>query len=345
MLATFHTLKPIQRSARGGFTLIELMLSLALIVVATALIGTLMQIYASNFATRGDDIRRAQLARSLLTMIAEDIRSVVMEQEYDPTVLEQLMGGSSSGGGGGGAPTADTSGGTGLASSAPSTSATDTGELSETATTSLPPGIYGSQYQLMVDVSRVPRPDQYIRLQQSLIDGTLTDIPGDMKTVTYYVQAATQMGVQDTMSAFTQSADETGFAAGLVRRQLDRAITAYAEENGDTQRLLQTGDLVAPEVISLEFSYFDGINWLTEWDSSTQSLPWLVQVSLAMQSASGARVSKFEPGTPLNTINLADRQSYGIEVYELIVAIPGAQLRAADAASADQAAGMSSVGL
>ncbi len=331
---------------RGGFTLLELMLSLALIVVATALIGSLIQFYASSFATRGDDIRRAQLARSILTMIAEDIRSVVVKQEYDPSVLEQLLNGSSSGGGA--APTTDASGGSGLASEAASPDAgatTATSNLAETATTAIPPGIYGTQFQLMVDVSRVPKPDEYMRIQQSLLDNTLTDIPGDMKTVTYYVQAATTMGVEDTMAAFGSGTENEGYNSGLVRRQLDRAITAYAEEMGDTTRLLRTGDLVAPEVISLEFAFFDGTQWLTQWDSSTQSLPWLVQISLAMQSATGARKGKLEPGVQINTLGLADRQNYGVEIYQLVVAIPGAQLRAADAASADQAAGMESMGL
>jgi prepilin-type N-terminal cleavage/methylation domain-containing protein len=333
-----------QLSRRSGFTLIELMLSLALIVVATALIGSLMQIYASNFAVRGDDIRRAQLARSILSMIAEDIRSVVTKQEYDPTVLEQLLGAS---GNGGAAPTSEASAG-GLASSAePGLASGDSDEtdLAETATTSLPPGIYGTQYQLMVDVSRVPRPDEYMRAQQSIVAGSLTDIPGDMKTVTYYVQTATTMGVSDAMAAFGSGTDNQGYNSGLVRRQLDRAVTAYAEENGDTQRLLQTGDLMAPEVISLEFAFFDGTQWLTEWDSSTQSLPWLVQISLAMQTEKGARASKLEPGTQISMLSLGDRQQYGVQVYELVVAIPGAQLRAADAASADQAAGMESMGL
>jgi prepilin-type N-terminal cleavage/methylation domain-containing protein len=332
-----------QRKHRSGFTLIELMLSLALIVVATALIGSLMQLYASSFATRGDDIRRAQLARSILTLIAEDIRSVVVEQEYDPSVLEQLLGASSGGGESTEDPAASTSG---LASEEVGGEGMSAGtDLAMTATASLPPGIYGTQFQLMVDVSRVPRPDEYIRLQQSMIDNTLTDIPGDMKTVTYYVQAATTQGVEDAMAAFGSGTENAGFNSGLVRRQLDRAITSYAEEMGDTQRLLRTGDIVAPEVISLEFAFFDGTQWLTQWDSSTQSLPWLVQISLAMQSATGARKGKLEPGIQINTLGLADRLNYGVEIYQLVVAIPGAQLRAADAASADQAAGMESMGL
>ena len=284
-------------------------------------------------------------------MMAEDIRSVVVKQEYDPAVLEQLLGATGGGSGGGTADSAGDSGSSGSLAGAEGGLSLDSGltmtdtDFAITATTSLPPGIYGSQFQLMVDVSRVPRPDEYVRLQQSMLSGSLTDIPGDMKTVTYFVQAGSSQGVVDSMSAFSAGADSQPYDAGLVRRQLDRAVTAYAEEMGDTQRLLRTGDLLAPEVISLEFAFFDGVNWLTQWDSSTQSLPWLVQISLAMQSASGVRFGKLEAGTQVNMLSLADRQNYGVQLYHLVVAIPGAQLRAADAASADQAAGMGAMGL
>lgn len=343
-----------KRKQRGGFTLLELMLSLALIVVATVLIGSLMQLYARNFATRGDDIRRQQLARSILTMIADDIRAVVVEQEYDPSVLEQLFGASSQGGGG--AEETDASGGlSGLASDSGMDSelglegygdeGSMTDDLSMMATSSLPPGIYGSQTQLMVDVSRVPRPDEYIIEQTSMVDGTVNDVPGDLKMVTYYIQTETNQGVEDAMAVFNTTAGSGGFASGLVRRQLDRNVTAYSEEMGDTSRLLRTGDLLAPEVIALEFSYFDGTQWLTTWDSSTQSLPWLVQISLAMQSASGEETADLPSGTPLSTLTFDDRTTYGIEVYELTVAIPGAQLRASDVASEEEAMGMEAMGL
>lgn len=338
---------------RTAFTLLEVVLSLALIVVATALIGSLMQIFARNFATRGDDIRREQLARALLSQIADDIRGVVLPQEYDPSVLEQLMGSSSGGGGGGGAEAAPTEATNGLASetSATATETTSTPTatsdvLAETVATSLPPGIYGDQYSLIVDVSRIPRPDEYVLQQATLVDSFLTDVPGDMKTVTYYVQQPTNMGINDSLAQFAAPTDPTtAYSAGLVRRQLDRGVTAYAEEMGDTQRLQLTGDLLAPEVVALEFAYFDGVDWLYEWDSSTQSLPWLIEITLAMQSASASEVTQLAPGVSISMMSMADRQAYGVEVYQLVVAIPGAQLHAAAAASADQAAGMESMGL
>ena len=142
-------------------------------------------------------------------------------------------------------------------------------------------------------------------------------------------------------------AQAAGFSSGLVRRQLDRRILAYAEEMGDTQRLQRTGDLIAPEVIAVEFAFFDGTQWLYQWDSSQQSVPWLVQITLAMQSASGAaRGGAVDPGRMISTISLDERAMYGIEVYELVVAIPGAQLKAAAAAAAaEEEAGMESMGL
>ena len=355
------------RASRSGFTLIELMLALALIVVTTALIGSLMQMFSRNFATRGDDIRREQLARALLTKMADDIRSVVMPQEYDSSVLEQLLGasggggGASGGGGGGGASSgganpaaagasSSQTSGSGMSGTAGSDSPTEGGSLTDTITASLPPGIYGDQYSLIVDVSRIPRSDEYTMPSASLMDHFIADVPGDMKTVTYYVQALTNMGIEDSLSQFATpeslaNSPSNGQSGGLIRRQLDRAVTAYAEEMGDTQRLSRTGDLLAPEVVALEFAYYDGVDWLTEWDSSTQSLPWLVEITLGMQSARGSEASPFSPGVSLNQLSYEDRQSYGIELYQLVVAIPGAQLRPVDAASADQAAGMEAMGL
>ncbi len=346
-----------QWQSRSAFTLIELILSLALIVVATALVGSLMQMFSRDFATRGDDIRREQLARALLGQIADDIRSVILPQEYDSSVLEQLLG--ASGGASPSSATAAAGSTNSLASSTGSTTTTDSssttdtaqataggGELSTMITTNMPPGMYGDQYSLIVDVSRIPRPDEYTMRTATLSDHFIPDVPGDMKTITYFIQSPTSMGIEDTLAQFAQPSDSAGgIASGLVRRQLDRAVTAYAEEMGNTQRLQRTGDLLAPEVVALEFAYFDGVDWLTEWDSSTQSLPWLVEITLAMQTATAGESTPLTAGISISALSYADRQAYGIEVYQLVVAIPGAQLHAADSTAADQAAGMESMGL
>lgn len=404
------------RTAVAGFTLLELLLALALSVLTTAIIANLVQMYTSNFTTRGEDIRRIALARSILNMIADDLRSTVVKQEFDASVLQQLLTGQGGGGGGGGAGSgaggasgasgggasgagadSGSSGGTGssggsfgqgagLGSGGSGTntsgagggagsgsgsggfgagqtgsqsgslggtgSDTGTGTAEDgTATgamlsSALPLGIYGSLSSLTIDVSRLPRPDEYIAQQQSIMSGELTDVPGDIKSVGYYVQVPTNTGVSDTMNEVTSTPDNGGMVGGLVRREIDRAVMANAEELGQTDQLMRTGELVAPEVISLEFSYFDGMQWLTDWDSSAQGLPLLVEISLAMQSKSGEkRAGIVAPGVSISTMPYEEQTAYGIEVYTLTVAIPGAQTQAATAATADAAAGMEAMGL
>ena len=398
-------------AARRAFTLLELMLALALSVLAMAIIVQLVQMYSSSFATRGEDIRRAALARSILSMIADDLRSSVSKQKFDTSALQQMLMGQGGGGGAGGAGGAGSAGGgssagggagggaggqnagqgnqaggglqsggtgtgtgtgalgaggagaggtgaggtgSGSLGSSQGTSGTSSGDTGDESgltaggtllPSSMPLGIYGSLSELTLDVSRLPRPDEYIAQQASIASGVLSDVPGDIKSVTYFVQIPTNMGVGDAMTAVTSTPEASGMVGGLVRRQIDRAVVSNAEEQGQTDQLLRTGDLIAPEVLSLEFAYFDGIEWLTDWDSSTQGLPCLVEISLAMQSKSGEKQGVVPPGISLSTMPYEEQSLYGIEIYTLTVAIPGAQLQATSAESADMAAGMESMGL
>ncbi len=369
--------------ARSAFTLMELILSLALIVVATALVGSLMGIYARSFSTRGDSIKQKQLARSLLTMMADDIRAVVVAQQYDDSVLQQMLGGSSGSGGTGTGGTGGTGSGTsgtgtggtatggsgsgtggtgGTGTGAGGTGATgggsstgtgasgSTGQSSGTetdtsmATTALPPGIYGSQYQLMVDVSRIPRTSEYNSMTGSI--GMLSDVPGDVKSVTYLLQSGGPLGVQDSMAQVSTAGENTLISnSGLVRRALDRNVLKYAEENATITSLNSTGDLVAPEVVAMEFAFYDGTQWLYEWDSSQQGLPWLVQITLALQSPEAAEANPIVGGIALSTLTVSDQQAYGIQVFQMTVAIPGANLQAAGTSAQSSGSGMQAMGL
>lgn len=328
-----------------GFTLLELLLALALIVVATALIGAVMNLYAQSFTSRGADIRQKQLARSILTMIAQDIRSVVTEQAFDATALSQAYAPTTYDPSqpAGQNPTAlPTEGDPAASDSVPPTS--DLTTLSSTLQSTLPPGIYSNQGQLVVDISRVPRADQY-QVQMAAM-GTLTDLPADVKRVTYYVQAATPLGVQDTLSQLaTASAKSTsGYSSGLVRRELDRSISGFAEENGLSNQLLTTGELIAPEVVSLEFTFFDGTQWVNQWDSMQQGLPTLINITLALQTASDTQAGGLQTGTSLSALSSDQISAAGVAVYELTVAIPGAALQSLGGTSVDSA-GMESLGL
>ena len=103
--------------------------------------------------------------------------------------------------------------------------------------------------------------------------------------MTYFVQQS-ELGVAaDPMiaGADISQLDTVATSSGLVRRELDRAITQWAVNNGNITTLQQTGDVLAPEVIGIEFSYFDGIEWRLEWDTEMEGvLPVAIEVVLLM---------------------------------------------------------------
>jgi hypothetical protein len=134
-----------------------------------------------------------------------------------------------------------------------------------------------------MDLSRLPRIEEYVAyLDEDTSD--IDDIPSDLKTVAYFVQAVGS-GVQDTLDMLDANSSLEG-TGGLVRRSLDRAATVEAANNGNLSMLNQTGELLAPEITGIEFSYWDGLIWQLEWSSDSYGeLPLAIQVTLTMTDA------------------------------------------------------------
>ncbi|MFN7733037.1 MAG: hypothetical protein ACK5OB_14130 [Pirellula sp.] len=409
---------------RSGFTLLELILALTLTVVVSVLIGGLVQLFLLNETRGRESVRQAQMARSILNMIAEDIRTSVRHYPYDTSGLQQMLsgaaggmlgggggsGGASLGGGGGGASLgtgggSPTPGGGGSANAggggasvaisggaggsggggSPSpgggiagggmaaggsmsvsglpgqgsgmgmAGGTTGGSGESSAPAVLPPGVYGASTSIEIDVSRLPRPDEYVIQQGNMAQGTLGDMPSDIKTVSYYVQAPNASGVFDPLSGLSSqiansSATATSTASGgLVRRSLDRAVTQYAYATGRSDQLVRTGEIIAPEILAIEFQYYKAsLGWQSEWDSSSMGLPDVVKVTIAMQSETMAKTNPITPGISITSINGNMIREYGIALYSTNVIIPGASLLSAPAASdgtGTSSNGMSAFGL
>ena len=370
-----HGERRLRTRRRRAFTLLELILSLALAAVVAGLMGSLVQTFLVNQERGQDSVRQAQLARAVLNMIAEDIRTTVRYQPFDVSGLQQLL---SSGSGGGGAPSGGApsggggagggasasggaSGGASAGSGSPSGGSSggggspppSSGGTSTTPTTaSLPPGLYGSSSSIEIDVSRLPRPDEYYPQMSNSLTGSLGDMPRDIKTIGYYVQSPRPDGVQDPLAALSQQATTANGASptpsngGLVRRSVDRAITQYAYENGRSDQLLKTGQIVAPEVMAIEFQYFDGTQWLAEWDGSQLGLPHVVKITIAMQRYSFTMSKPITQGIPISSLTKDMMQEFGIEIFSTNTIIPGAQLLAPpQGTSGSSDNGMGSLGL
>ena len=224
-----------------------------------------------------------------------------------------------------------------------------------TSSSSLPPGIYASESAIEIDVSLVPRPDQAIAMAPDLMSGTLTDLPTDIKTVAYFIQPVGPNGVQDPLSGLAAlaagggSGGIAGVAAagsgGLVRRSLARAVVQKSYNDGTTDQLSRTGELISTEVVGLAMEFYDGTQWLASWDASTQKLPLVVRVSIALQDPSVPLEQRIPPPISLQTMAPTSLAASGIQVYSTLVPIAGAALTAGTAQTASgSTAGSGSAG-
>jgi len=233
-------------------------------------------------------------------------------------------GGSSTGSSGG------TSSGTSSSGSNSNTGATSEDSASEESAVAAPPlGVYGSQYDLQIDVSRLPRTDRIDSLTGMIAPtdaATAGDPPSDVKTVAYYISSVA--------SAYN-AADDTAAAGssrvgGLIRRQIDRSIVNFGTLNGGTAA--DTNEqMLAPEATAIEFRYFDGTEWLTSWDSSDrQAVPVAVEIVLTMRTTMptddvGSTLSLGAAGLPEEN------------TYRLLVHLPAGQASTAGAAALEEA--------
>ena len=284
-------LRPTLRSSlRNGFTLLEVVLTLSMSVVLMSLVGVTLQFYATNMNVRDTDVRRVHLASSILQMIADDLRASLYGSTFDASTLESFL-----------ASAVQTQAASAVAAVDPAAAdvlglggeeptmedaALDvTTDLVTSTLTLTKPGMIGNQTQIQFDISRLPRMEQWTPTISST-PGVLADVPSDVKTVTYYVQApGTIAGVADPLQGYLPSttSNSSMVGGGLVRRELDRSASKWATESGGLTGLMMTGDLIATEVVSISFEYFDGTIWQMMWNSDElQAMPKAIRITLTV---------------------------------------------------------------
>jgi prepilin-type N-terminal cleavage/methylation domain-containing protein len=247
-------------------------------------------------------------------------------------------GGSSAGGGTSGGGTSGGSAG-GNSSGGGSQSGSNSSTSSSAAEDETPqqPNFYGSQFQLQLDVGRVPSVHQFASMtSDAALSGSAqpADTLSDIRTVNYFVGAA---------SSQQTSADPFALAApmqtnvGLIRNELSRAASQYSYSQGGGSGTT-TEKLLATEVVALQFQYYDGSQWLTDWDSSsTQSLPVCVEVLMTLRSSG--------PGASLDPLSLLTASNQIVErTYRVLVHVPGATASSSTSSSTDSSSSSSSTG-
>ncbi len=279
---------------RKGMTLLELILALFIASIVMFAIGMAMQLQALTLDSRRNVVEEVQLARAVLRQISDDLRSAARYEVLTVSDSSQALSTDTSSSAGGATTDSTAASATDQASSAVSEL-----DVENSTTTTAIPGIFGSQTQLMIDVSRLPRIDEYQPLLPTEA-GQMTTVPSGFRTVAYYLgtQIDPVTGAQTT---------------GLMRRELDRTITDYATKTGNLASINSQGEMLAAEVVNIEFRYFDGTQYLLQWDTeSTTALPLAVEIVLWMKAPVNGRAeqAKDQMTTP----------------YRMVVAIPTGEI-------------------
>ncbi len=325
-----------QASVRSGYTLLELLLALGLSVLVIGAIGMAIRIYLISLAEQQARIERKQVVRSVFAMIGADLRAG-LEYKYDPadyaglelalenqisnleglTELSELseedlaaeleaqaLGTES-----------ESEAGSGLRSESESESESVESEIIVEDEVAFRPTLLGSETAVMLDISRLPRLDQYNPLVAAADLETQT--PSDVKSLAYFVSLS-RGGIEEQLGFA-----ESRAPGGLYRRELDRAVANFADE----VELISTADkysrLVAHEIAEISFQYFDGEDWLPQWDSAESGrFPSAVEITLvidAERSAAGSQTYSYN-GTNEDTT----------EVYRYVVHLPVTDLPSGD---------------
>ncbi len=299
------------RIRRSGFTLLELILALGISIVVMGAIASSIYICLSSLTTQQREIEQKQVARNVLAMVSSDVRAALQYKPADVTGLDNLAVSQAMAAGIVATSTDDAD------PAAPEGNADTESEAGSTEEpvdpeecVSCRPTMIGTEEVLMIDISRLPRIDEYNPMVAMRADPQL---PSDVKGVTYFLgEPDPRAGNTGRSSMFT---DELAKMGGLYRRQIDRAVASYSGEQGAISEVDDFTELIAPEIAELRFRYFDGTDWLSSWDSvESDSFPVAIEVVVVID--------------PVRTLASADDYRYAgfdsetMQQYRKVIHLP-----------------------
>ena len=284
-------------SRRHAYSLLEVLLALALSVAVFSVIAIAIRIYLVSLSRQQAMIERKQIARSVITMVANDLRAGIQYKAADFSGLENLL---------------ETQMLTAGAAPPPDPESDEAAEEEEESMmydeelVSFRPTLIGTENVLMMDISRLPRVDQYNPLIAS--SAALQHSPSDVKSVGYFV-SANSPAVQEQIQF------DSGAPGGLYRREIDRAYAAYVEEFGLISNPDENTKLIASEIAQIGFRYFDGTEWQSEWDSAENGgFPPAIEITLIIDPS--------RTSADNTTYSFAGFDAQTMETYTQVVHLP-----------------------
>lgn len=287
---------------RYAYTLLEVLISTALMTVLFAFIGFAIHTHFRVLDTSRMQVSEAQLARALLEKIARDLRNVVvpiqeetLEVDTEATMSLFFPSGGSDALGMLGVDTSSLMSEDAVSGSSETTenTAPEEGTVAGTAT-----GIYGSLEWLQIDTARLPRGELFGAKITRSGTSPIADRLSPSKTVLYYLGEDTGLAgertgksLDQTLGSLGRSLDRNAPKYGLFRREMDRRATCYMMDQGLETEQEQYDEPLAPEVEGIEFLFLDpytensrkeGVgDWVEEWDmDELMMLPQAVRITI-----------------------------------------------------------------
>jgi type II secretory pathway pseudopilin PulG len=265
---------PARSGARGGFTLLELLISLSMLILLMSAVVASLFLFLRTESSGRERVERAQLVRAIYFRISNDIRAVTFREEIKVAQDEE-----------------------GVAASEDDPQARDDSYLElvtpEEAYGNRSDGLYGNSTMLVIYTSRPLRTAPKL----SVADGSEQDsLNSSQLSVSNYagsgLRAVAWFLATESSGDFAASAagamigdNEVPFETGLARMDADALDLLYSANELGFDSTGMTGDsrILAPEVTALTFRYFDGIDWTDSWDSrAMERLPNAVEVTLEL---------------------------------------------------------------
>jgi type II secretory pathway pseudopilin PulG len=295
---------------RRGFTLVEVVLAIGLTAMVVYLLSTATELYLANVDASRTRVETAQLARTLLDQIANDLANV----RVSPPAGGGSSGGGFVGGAGGSQPGGTQSGGGAPDSGAPGGGAPGGGGLSGSGSpdgaapggamglgapggmgtgsgssggsmlsAGSKEGVYGNAEQIRID--RLPyanweRATREVELQEA---SSRADLP---MSVRYFFVDRDPVSAQGLAKKGVAREISPTSVGGLYRETVATASLPPDDPplpTGESARVGAHVELLAPEVVAFQLTYFDGTDLVEEWDSFVdRGLPRGVEILLTI---------------------------------------------------------------
>ena len=306
------TRPPLRRTA---FTLVEVVLAMALMVALLSALYGAITLYAQLTTAGRTQVERAQLARAILRQIERDLHSVIYRESE--AITAEPVDSTTSNTTGTGTGTGTT--GTGTDTTSGTTTSEDAALIDPaTAYTAAGGGIFGDASSLIMHINRPSRDLNY-----SLIGDGAGGRSSDLLSVSWFLAVANADGLQGAAGNLAAGGSalttEGSGVQGLARLEGDRLAVTLADQQGKVEDLAAATEVVAEEINYVQFSYFDGVSWWTTWDSvSMGGLPQAVEIVIGFGPPPDQQQEQLPTSPVLEAAGAVDVQ----ETYRLVVALP-----------------------